>query len=248
MCYNNITMSIDVSTNSASEPMDDSVNNIFEPNSLLQLEIPVDDHENDIDDIIQQSPVPDHILERPSSPITVMVDPNDDLEVDVIDNGFTSDVPVDVPVNVPVDVPINVPVDVRVKHDETNSLLGSTMIGITNSIKKELLEEFSTIWSDSESPLNKSILIKILVHAMEIVEKTDIKGRDQQDAVINVLVEILDSDIVVSPHKETMLAFLKEDAGDVITLIVDASKGKININKLQGIAVRLFKKISGCFA
>jgi hypothetical protein len=186
--------------------------------------VSIDDNDNDdIDDLFQQSPVverpnspvPNDIPERPGSPITVIIDQNDDTSV---------------------------------TNDEPSPLIKSTKIGIVNSIKKELLEEFTTMWSNLETPLNKSILVKILVRAMEIVEKTDIKGQDQQDVVINVLVEILESDLVVSVHKESMLVFLKEDARDVITLVVDASKGKININKLQNIAVRLFKKISACFA
>ena len=236
MCYNSIMISIDTSANA-----------LPEPSSSLRLELP-SDCDNDIDVIIQQyhilerpsSPIPDHILERPSSPITVMFDQNDDLEANV---------DVDVDGDVDGDGDGDVDVDVDVAHtDEATSLLGSTKIDITDSIKKELLEEFATMWSNSANPLSKSILVKILVRAMEIVEKTDIKGHDQQDIVINILVEILESDLVVSLHKEVMLTFLKEDAGDVISIVVDASKGKININKLQGIVVRLFKKIGGCFA
>tara|TARA_R110002074_G_scaffold370687_5_gene545603 strand:- start:576 stop:1250 length:675 start_codon:yes stop_codon:yes gene_type:complete len=221
--------------------IDTSANALPEPSSSLRLELP-SDCDNDIDVIIQQyhilerpsSPIPDHILERPSSPITVMFDQNDDLEANV---------------DVDVDGDGDGDGDGDVDHtDEATSLLGSTKIDITDSIKKELLEEFATMWSNSANPLSKSILVKILVRAMEIVEKTDIKGHDQQDIVINILVEILESDLVVSLHKEVMLTFLKEDAGDVISIVVDASKGKININKLQGIVVRLFKKIGGCFA
>ena len=234
MCYNSIMISIDTSANA-----------LPEPSSSLRLELP-SDCDNDIDVIIQQyhilerpsSPIPDHILERPSSPITVMFDQNDDLEANVdVDGDGDGDGDVDGDGDGDVD-----------HTDEATSLLGSTKIDITDSIKKELLEEFATMWSNSANPLSKSILVKILVRAMEIVEKTDIKGHDQQDIVINILVEILESDLVVSLHKEVMLTFLKEDAGDVISIVVDASKGKININKLQGIVVRLFKKIGGCFA
>jgi len=184
---------------------------------------------DDIDEIIlhdpvdkrSNSPIPTDIPERPNSPITVM----DKLNCD----SPTID-------------------DISVTNDEVTSLLENTKIGVAKSIKNDLLEEFDTMWSNLETPLNKSILVKILVRAMEIVEKTDIKGQDQQDIVIDVLVEILESDLVVSVHKDSMLAFLKEDARDVISIVVDASKGKININKLQNISVRLFKKISGCFA
>ena len=185
------------------------------------------------DIVIQRSPVPDHIAERPSSPITVMFGDTETESEEV--GGSVNDVVAEDTVAVLV--------------DETNSLLENTNVSIaSDSIKNGLLEEFDTMWSNSVTPLNKSAMMKIVVRAMELVEKTDIKGQEQQDVVIDVLVEILESDIVVSVHKDSLVAFLKEDAGDVISLLVDASKGKININRLENIATRLFKKFGKCFA
>jgi len=185
------------------------------------------------DIVIQRSPVPDHIAERPSSPITVMFGDTETESEEV--GGSVNDVVAEDTVAVLV--------------DETNSLLENTNVSIaSDSIKNGLLEEFDTMWSNSVTPLNKSAMMKIVVRAMELVEKTDIKGQEQQDVVIDVLVEILESDIVVSVHKDSLVAFLKEDASDVISLLVDASKGKININRLENIATRLFKKFGKCFA
>jgi hypothetical protein len=185
------------------------------------------------DIVIQRSPVPDHIAERPSSPITVMFGDTETESEEV--GGSVNDVVAEDTVAVLV--------------DETNSLLENTNVSIaSDSIKNGLLEEFDTMWSNSVTPLNKSAMMKIVVRAMELVEKTDIKGQEQQNVVIDVLVEILESDIVVSVHKDSLVAFLKEDAGDVISLLVDASKGKININRLENIATRLFKKFGKCFA
>ena len=211
--------------------LEGNINTVVNHKFLLQSVIPID---NDSNASIQHPTVSDDIIERPGSQITTMIDQNDDIESDITDMG-----------SVVLD-DLYVP-DMHDMYD-TTSLLKSTKIGVVDSIKKELLEEFSTMWSNLETPLNKSILVKILVRAMEIIEKTDITGRDQEHVIINVLVEILESDIVVSLHKEAMLTFLKEDAADVISTVVDASKGKININKLQGIVVTLFKKIGGCFA
>ena len=211
----------------------------------LQLVNPNDDvvngitnESNDNDIVIQPSPVPDHIAERPGSPITVMFDDTETESEQV--GGSVNDTVVEDTV---------VEDTVAVLVDETNSLLENTNVSIaSDSIKNGLLEEFDTMWSNSVTPLNKSAMMKIVVRAMELVEKTDIKGQEQQDVVIDVLVEILESDIVVSVHKDSLVAFLKEDAGDVISLLVDASKGKININRLENIATRLFKKFGKCFA
>jgi hypothetical protein len=184
------------------------------------------DHIDDIVDIadIHTSSLPDRIIERPNSPVTIMLDET----LDMVQDDLT--------------------VEEGIGEGEDTSLLKNTKNGIADSIKNCILEEFTTMWSNVESPLNKSVMMKILIRAMEIVEKTDIKGQEQQEVVINVLVEILESDVVVSVHKESLIAFLKEDASDVISIVVDASKGKININKLENIAVRLFKKIVVCFA
>jgi len=241
----------------------------------LQLVNPNDDvvngitnESNDNDIVIQPSPVPDHIAERPGSPITVMFD---DTETEseqagmsandtVVEDTVVEDTVVEDTVAEDTVVEDTVAEDTVVEDtvaedkdgglvDETNSLLENTNVSIaSDSIKKGLLEEFDTMWSNSVTPLNKSAMMKIVVRAMELVEKTDIKGQEQQDVVIDVLVEILESDIVVSVHKDSLVAFLKEDAGDVISLLVDASKGKININRLENIATRLFKKFGKCFA
>ena len=225
------------------------------------------------DIVIQRSPVPDHIAERPGSPITVMFDNteteseevsgcvNDVVAEDtVVEDTVVEDTVVEDTVAEDTVVEDTVAEDtvaedtvaedtVAVLVDETNSLLENTNVSIaSDSIKNGLLEEFDTMWSNSVTPLNKSAMMKIVVRAMELVEKTDIKGQEQQDVVIDVLVEILESDIVVSVHKDSLVAFLKEDAGDVISLLVDASKGKININRLENIATRLFKKFGKCFA
>ncbi len=226
----------------------------------LQLVNPNDDvvngitnESNDNDIVIQPSPVPDHIAERPGSPITVMFDDTETESEQV--GGSVNDTVVEDTVVEDTVVEDTVVEDTVAEDtvaglvDETNSLLENTNVSIaSDSIKKGLLEEFDTMWSNSVTPLNKSAMMKIVVRAMELVEKTDIKGQEQQDVVIDVLVEILESDIVVSVHKDSLVAFLKEDAGDVISLLVDASKGKININRLENIATRLFKKFGKCFA
>jgi hypothetical protein len=281
----------------------------------LQLVNPNDDvvngitnESNDNDIVIQPSPVPDHIAERPGSPITVMFDDteteseqagmsaNDTVAEDTVaedtvaedtvaedtvaedtvaedtvaedtvaedtvaedtvaEDTVAEDTVAEDTVAEDTVAEDTVAEDTVAEDtvaglvDEKKSLLQNTNVSIaSDSIKKGLLEEFDTMWSNSVTPLNKSAMMKIVVRAMELVEKTDIKGQEQQDVVIDVLVEILESDIVVSVHKDSLVAFLKEDAGDVISLLVDASKGKININRLENIATRLFKKFGKCFA
>ena len=143
------------------------------------------------------------------------------------------------------DMSDNVLADNVLADSESISLI-ETKTSVVDFIQKTLMEEFSTLWSNSDSPLNKSTLMTILIRAMEIVETTEVKGKEQQEIVLDVLIRIVESDSVVSPYKEALLTFLKDDASDVISLVVDASKGKININKLENVTIRVFKKIFTC--
>lgn len=111
---------------------------------------------------------------------------------------------------------------------------------IFNNIKDQLLQEFKN------QTLDKPLLMKLLIRCMEIVETTDFKGSDQTDLVINILIQILETDGLISPHKEELILFLTKDARMVISIIVDASKGKININKLRPFIIVVINCLFSC--
>lgn len=116
--------------------------------------------------------------------------------------------------------------------DELSSVLSSDDIHLErntpfNKIKDQLLQEFKN------QTLDKPLLMKLIIRCMEIVEMTNFKGSEQTDLVIDILIKILETDGLISPHKEELYIFLTKDAGMIISIIVDASKGKININKLK---------------
>ena len=75
--------------------------------------------------------------------------------------------------------------------------------------------------------LNLHIIIKSV---MEIVEATPIKGAEQKTFAIKILREIIDEK--VTGQEEAMLLLLIDNGtvGNLIDLVVDASKGKLNIN------------------
>ena len=86
-------------------------------------------------------------------------------------------------------------------------------------IKDQLLQEFK------DQTLDKPLLMKLLIRGMEIVETTDFKGSDQKDLVIDILIKLLETDGLNAPHKNQLVTFLKDDATNVIDVIVDASRG-----------------------
>ncbi len=65
---------------------------------------------------------------------------------------------------------------------------------------------------------------------MEIVEATPIKGGEQKTFAIKILREVIDEK--VTGEEEAMLLLLIDNGtvGNLIDLVADASKGKLNIN------------------
>ena len=116
---------------------------------------------------------------------------------------------------------------------------------IKKQFKIQLLDEFKDLLT--LKMVDKPLLIKILIRGMEIIESTSIKGKDQKDLVIDVLIQILETDGVDVSHKEQLIQFLKEDANAFIDVIVDASKGKININKVESVITIAIKYLFACF-
>jgi len=81
---------------------------------------------------------------------------------------------------------------------------------------------------------------------MENIEKTKVKGKDQKDIVKEALIQVIKLESIKVPQEEGLIKFLENDLDDVIDLVVDASKGKIDINKAEKQAVSLVKCIFTC--
>lgn len=82
-------------------------------------------------------------------------------------------------------------------------------------------------------------LPEIIKEAMQIVEKTTIKGTQQREFVIKLLRKLFKD---LTDNEEEILLLKLIDNGTVcnmIDLVVDASKGKIDINKTIKISLSL---------
>jgi hypothetical protein len=107
-------------------------------------------------------------------------------------------------------------------------------------LKEKIIEEIG------DKEVDKQLLMKLLVIGMEAIEKTNIKGKDQKLIVIDALIEVIKSTNVKVSDKEKLLSFLNNDVDDVIDLVVDASKGKIDINKAEKYTVSIVKCLFSC--
>ena len=105
-------------------------------------------------------------------------------------------------------------------------------------IKHKLLNKISQHIS-----IDKKMLLSLLTYAMELMEQTEIKGSLQKDLVIKILNDVLEINFehTENPLKLQLIEFLNYEASNIIDLIVDASKGKININKTESFIIRIVK-------
>ena len=109
-----------------------------------------------------------------------------------------------------------------------------------NLLKEKIISEIG------DKPVDKQLLMKLLVIGMENIEKTKVKGKDQKDIVKEALIQVIKLESIKVPQEEGLIKFLENDLDDVIDLVVDASKGKIDINKAEKHAVSLVKCIFTC--
>ena len=134
--------------------------------------------------------------------------------------------------------------DTDAQAQDISTLLKETNDKIIGQVKGQLLDEFKDLLK--QQSVDKPLLIKILIRGMEIMETTTIKGTEQKDLVIDILIQILETDGLNVSHKDLLIHFLKEDANAFIDVIVDASRGKININKVESLVTKCIQYFFIC--
>ncbi len=132
------------------------------------------------------------------------------------------------------------PTSSNIISPEIVTLIDTTREKLIDNVKAQLLEHIT------DQEVDKPLLFTLLIKAMEIVEISDVKGTQQKDIVIEILLALLESEHVKSQHKQDLILFLKHDATNVIDIIIDASKGKIDINKIETYTTKFVKCIFGC--
>ena len=99
------------------------------------------------------------------------------------------------------------------------------------SCMKQLKEKLVDVVIDNET------IMTVLRYAMEIVELTELKGKDQKDFAIKLVRQIV-VDAPISDEKEKLLLDIIDSniIGNTVDLVVDASRGKIDINAATQVA------------
>jgi hypothetical protein len=132
------------------------------------------------------------------------------------------------------------PISSNIVSPEIVTLIDTTREKLIDNVKAQLLQHIA------DQEVDKPLLFTLIIKAMEIVERSDVKGTQQKDIVIEILIALLESDHVKSTHKLDLILFLKQDANNIIDIVVDASKGKIDINKIENYTTKFVKCIFSC--
>jgi hypothetical protein len=100
-------------------------------------------------------------------------------------------------------------------------------------LKDELFKQFNQTILSKKIKLGENSVMLCVRYAMEIVELSELKGEDQKRMVIELMRELIKLSNVDNDTSDKILFFVNENVlNDIIELVVDATKGNININKL----------------
>jgi hypothetical protein len=85
--------------------------------------------------------------------------------------------------------------------------------------------------------INADTIIQVLRFAMEVVETTELKGEDQKKLAIKLVREVV-VEAPITDEKEKLLLDLIDHGvlGNTVELIVQASKGELDINAAVAVA------------
>jgi len=130
-------------------------------------------------------------------------------------------------------------------------------IQVENSHSKEMItivvkdfayckEEFLKNIKENNVSVSPETIMRLLRMAMVIVEKTNETGSKKKEFVLNLLTEVvMTNDMMILEHKQEALHLIKGGVvSDAIDFLIDATRGKFDVNKVEKIAEEVAKS---CF-
>ena len=98
--------------------------------------------------------------------------------------------------------------------------------------------------------INAETIMTLLRYAMELVELSEIKGPQQKEMALKLLTLAIEDSCLDASHKETYLNMVKNGVmATTVDIIVDATKGKLAVNKTikqaKGILAQVKNVING---
>ena len=135
----------------------------------------------------------------------------------------------------------NKDVNIQVEHSH-----GKEMVTIVVKDFAYCKEEFLKKIKENNLSVSPETIMRLLRMAMVIVEKTNETGSKKKEFVVNLLTEVvMTNDLMLPEHKEEALHLIKGGVvTDAIDFLIDATRGKFDVNKVEKIAEQVAKS---CF-
>ena len=135
------------------------------------------------------------------------------------------------------------------KVEETKNETGEKSTEMITVVVKDLnycKEEFIKQVKENDISIKPDTIMRLIRIAMVIVEQSKESGVNKKKFVIELLKEIFLNNAEISPEHKLEVFHLIENGvvSDSIDLVVDASKGKFDLNKLGNVAEEVAKS---CF-
>jgi hypothetical protein len=123
---------------------------------------------------------------------------------------------------------------------------GNEMVTIVVKDFAYCKEEFLKSIKENNLSVSPETIMRLLRMAMVIVEKTNETGSKKKEFVVNLLTEVVTTnDLMLPEHKEEALHLIKGGVvTDAIDFLIDATRGKFDVNKVEKIAEQVAKS---CF-
>jgi hypothetical protein len=132
----------------------------------------------------------------------------------------------------------------------SSSLTSSEVAPVTAvSLVSQLVPVVSEKMATAGIALSPSTVMHVLRIAMEVVEGAPIKGAEQKELAVSIIKELAGSDAIPEEHRFLIKSLV--DGGlinDTIELVVDATKGNLDVNKVAKVANGCLSRILAvCF-
>ena len=113
------------------------------------------------------------------------------------------------------------------------------------SIFQSSLDKLKTRIGELE--ITPQSVISVMKYAMEIIEQSELKGGDQKDMAIRLVKAVVTESSVDEGRKKVCLDIIESGAlAQTIDLVIDATKGRVNINQIVQVAGKCGPLLCGC--
>ena len=119
-------------------------------------------------------------------------------------------------------------------NEAIGDIAGDVVGELVEDISKELVDGALSSVKEKMKDIGvkSSTLTLIIKYTMEVIEDTEAKGKEQMNLALRIIGDLI-NELPENEEKEFLLKTLKNGGiRDTIELIVDVSKGKVNINKI----------------